>query len=59
MNMISIKYKYKEEDGWKYIKDDLSFDELEYEDLLRHASVAVKEILEKHPNATITEICIW
>ncbi len=59
MNMISIKYKYEEEDGWKYRKDDASFDELEPEKLLRYANIAVKEILEKYPNAIITEICIW
>lgn len=60
MNIISIRYKYKEEDdGWMHCKEDTSFDELEPEKLLRYANIAVKEILEEYPDAIITEICIW
>lgn len=59
MNIISIKYKYKEKDDWVNYQDEKVFDELEPEYLLQYANVFVREILEKHPNAVITEICIW
>lgn len=59
MNIISIKYKYKEKDDWVNYEDEKVFDELEPECLLQYANVFVREILEKHPNAVITKICIW
>lgn len=59
MNIISIEYKCKEEDNWKFYEDEKVLDELEPECLLQYANVFVREILEKHPNAVITKICIW
>lgn len=60
MNIISVKYKCEEENNWKFYEDEKVLDDgLELEYLLNQANVFVKEILEKHPNAVITQICIW
>lgn len=60
MNIISVKYKCKEENNWKFYEDEKVLDDgLELEYLLNDAKVFVREILEKHPNAVIAEIRIW